>query len=305
MVGPFLRLIPTAMTETIKDTLSQKSRRHRAFRLFLWTGGTALCLIGIGVAAVYFLPAMFLKPQFGRLVFLPVAIVDGHMVSFRDVALRREITARIAQTEGMDIPDERTTAAKLFEETAIERIAQASGFAVTPELLSKETARVESLLFAGDQERRSRTVLSKREREIHLIIPYLYREKASSLFEQETGPDRKAAREALVRAGDRIRSGQEEKEDETVVSRAGEWLDGRYIDAPVRTALDGLAPNTWSGVVETEQGYHFLKLLERKTEDGQIFYRIDRLTAAKPRFADWLAERTRAMSLTVFVSALR
>ncbi len=289
-------------TETVKHLVTERSRRGHLLRLFLvGTGGVGVTLMALG-AMVYAVPQPFLVPGIGRFVPLPAAVVDGHLITFRELALRQDLAIRLSDGLKQGVPDRKTLFDKAVEETVIERLAQASGFAVTPELVRSETSRIENTLFGKDATAKNR--LTRQEREKFLVRPFLYREKTYAQFAKETASSREAARRVLSESAERFGTGTLDAASGVSLYES-EWLDVRYLDSAVAETLAALDIGRWSGLVETEDGYHFLKLLEQRSEDDAVFYRVDRLSAPKPGFADWLAEQKRAMGFQVFVSALR
>jgi len=53
--------------------------------------------------------------------------------------------------------------------------------------------------------------------------------------------------------------------------------------------------------VESPLGFHILKLLEKKTEDGQEMARLAQIFVKIPTYADWLKEQMKVYSVTIFL----
>jgi len=60
-----------------------------------------------------------------------------------------------------------------------------------------------------------------------------------------------------------------------------------------------------SGMIETELGYHIVRLDDVKTEDGKQMYKISQIFIPTVTLGDWLAKNSRDVDVRVLIRGFR
>jgi parvulin-like peptidyl-prolyl isomerase len=69
------------------------------------------------------------------------------------------------------------------------------------------------------------------------------------------------------------------------------WFTKEQLVGPVADTVFSLKKGEISSIVESELGYHIVKLEDKKTENGSDLVKISQIFARKKTFADWLDEK--------------
>lgn len=194
---------------------------------------------------------------------------------------------------------ERQLLNKMTEDLVIADLAKKNGIKISDEAVNQKVKRL--LEENANQE----SVEEKLERlygwtlvefEQKVAKPEIYREEMAKFYRKKS--DNKKPKEKIEKALKAIKTGKnfmdaarEFSEGRTAES-GGElgWFKKEQMIPELAEMAFSLKPGEMSGVLESEIGFHIIKLEDKKTENEEESVRISQVFARKKNFSDWLKE---------------
>ena len=79
------------------------------------------------------------------------------------------------------------------------------------------------------------------------------------------------------------------------------WFKREQILPKLAEIAFSLEEGKTSGVIESELGYHIIKLEEKKSEEGEEMVKISQIFKRQFSFADWLEEQMKSMNFFILI----
>jgi len=145
-----------------------------------------------------------------------------------------------------------------------------------------------------------------------VVTPALYREKAQTAFLKErknSDPD-KQAKEIINEAKKKLNEGMSFEEvakeySEGVTSDKGGyfgWLSlGEMAEPEVASRALSLEAGGISDVIESDLGYHIIKIHDTKKDTTGALYEMSQIFVRKMTFAQWLEDAIKEMNVRIFL----
>lgn len=198
---------------------------------------------------------------------------------------------------------------KLLEDDAIMRLARDRGMVVTDAEVTQNVDR--KLAEYGTKD----TVLQNLNRlygwdllrfEDRIVKPSLYEEQLTAYFAKEVDASSRAkdkigqAQEALRNNGAFEDVAKQYSEGRTA-SDGGDmgWFLLADLDPMLQRSVAKLATGVVSDVIESDLGFHIIRVEETKLEKGQALYHLRQIFTKKVLFADWLGDQMKMMPVYV------
>lgn len=256
---------------------------------------------------------------------LPAATIGWQPLSYQTYLHQRaavqHYTAYLANTTGGVYQSQTandisaTTITKMIRLAASERAMRDLGITVTQ--ADVQQAYSTQLLQNGDEQQVIATIRelyqwSPQEFQRYVIRPAIIRDKLQeklSFDEQLSSAAKKQADTVYgyVQEGKESFAELAKKYSEDVYGAAGGDL-GFVKQGEQAKEIDDAAftmeLNTVSSIIHTKYGYHIIKPLERKTEDGVEQVHLLQMTFLAPQVDTYLNQQLKSMSIRVFVPEL-
>lgn len=274
------------------------------------------------IASTFHLPAFILWNPF--FVFTTTEL-HGNMQSvrkfyegqdFSSVGMRVDFTTDDGKKRLLS--RERGILNKVMEDRIIEQTVNDAGGRVTDEEVSQNVERRlhEFGVDAGKiEESLSRlygwTLKDFKEK---VVKTELYKEKANKIFEEriEKGRDEEA-RKNIDEAKRRLDAGAsfsdvaKDLSEGVTANREGDlgWIELSGAEPNLADAIKKMKVGDRSNVIETSLGYHIVEVRGMRDDAGTKLYHMYQIIARKEMFADWVNDRIKKSSVTVFLPDYR
>lgn len=194
---------------------------------------------------------------------------------------------------------------KMLEDRMLAHLAQEKGVRVTREAAA-DGVRRKLEEYGGNEADIAENLKrlygwSLRDFEEKVVIPNLYEERLTDMFQKE-GDTRAEAERRIKEAREAIRSGvafddvAKQFSEGRTREEGGElgWFASedlaKELQRPVATQKEGAIGD----IIESELGFHIVLVQEIRRENGKTFYRIKQIFTKKKTLADWLTDKMRA-----------
>lgn len=203
---------------------------------------------------------------------------------------------------------------KMIEDRAIEILSKERGIIVSNKTIDDS---VDRKLDDYGNEKEVKENLSRlygwsiNDFKTKIVRPGIYKDELMEWLEENDGKDEKdAAIKKSKEAKTKLDSGSEFDSLAKEISEGGTadsggrlgWFESSQISNDIRNKVIELKDGEISDVLESEMGYHIVKVNEIKDEDGKIFYDISQIFFPKMSFASWLDEKIKSMSVLVLLA---
>lgn len=198
---------------------------------------------------------------------------------------------------------------KMLEDVVIEMLAKERGIEVTKEEMDQATTVKLKELGTTDKVEQSLARLYKwtiNDFQEKIVWPAMYKEALYGEYQKEV--DQSKPKEKITLAEKSLKEkklftdvAQTYSEGETGTD-GGDlgWFILEDLAPELRSAVDNAKTNVPTGVIESKLGYHIMLVEETKVEDdGVRSYHLRQVFTRKVSFADWVAEKMRAMPVSV------
>lgn len=281
-----------------------------------------IALLSLIVALIAFRPDNRLGAAIRSFVPIPVVVVDGTFVAYRELDRDRESLRRFYESQselfaqngfridfGTDegkrriLMREKDILNKLVEDRVILKLARERGIMVT----QKEVRdRVEEAASKddGSMERLNESLSSMygwtlAEFEDRIVRPSLYQEHLEKAFDSER--DSSGARKKIEDARAFLREGHSFEETVAMFSDGASKERGGdlgVVEIPSLMPEMQVSAKTQEvgiigDIVESSIGYHILLVARRDTGESPETVSLKQIFVAKPSFSDWITEEKR------------
>lgn len=141
-----------------------------------------------------------------------------------------------------------------------------------------------------------------------VVKPGMYSEKLAQVYADEM--DTTAQQEKIKSLHEKATSKKEdfakvakENSDGQSAQDGGDlgWSTKEQLIQPVADKAFSMKVGEISEPIESPLGFHILKLVEKKTDNEQEMVHLSQIFVKKTTFADWLKEKTKDYSVTIFL----
>ena len=201
---------------------------------------------------------------------------------------------------------------KMLEDAVIERLARERGIEVTQEEVDQETTVKLKELGTTDKVEQSLDRLYNwtiADFQQKIVRPAMYKETLYGEYQKEV--DQSKPKEKITLAEKSLKEKKAFNEVARMYSEGETGTEGGDLGwfvledlAPeLRSAVDNAKMNVPTAVIESGLGYHIMLVEETKVEDdGVRTYHLRQIFTRKVSFADWVAEKMRALPVSVLSS---
>lgn len=311
-----------------EEEKKEKLPRIRIGTILIGTFGSMVLLSSVLFLTVVFFPENSVGIVLRRLIPIPIAVVGGSFVPYRELDVNRESIRRFYESQSeefaergfrvdFDTPDgrnrlilrEKDILNKLIEDEIIRSLAREQGI----QLSEKDSeARFESSIQKEGGDRR---ILEERLKSLYgwdtesfrkkVVEPSLYREALQVSFERNRNIERAKASieeaESFLKDGGSFSDAVKKFSEGESKEKGGElgWVDIEFLVPELQDIARTQSVGSTGSIVESSLGFHILFLSERKTEGEKTSALIRQIFVRKPSFPDWLAEKKRENSVFV------
>lgn len=304
-----------------------QEKKHRSITL----KPALLAVAGIaGLVAVILLVFAYMLPAENRVgetlrqrLPLPLVIVGyKHVITTQELGANMRSVRRFYETQdfsqyGIRIDfstdegkkrlrvREKEVLNKMLEDRMLALLAQEKGIVVTEEA-ARDGVRRKLEEYGGSEE----AIRSNLERlygwslkdfEEKVVIPNLYEERLSEVFQKESDTRTQAeqrireAREA-IRNGASFEEAVEKYSEGRTREQGGElgWFAQADLAQELQRPVAAQKVGVIGDIIESDLGFHIIVVEETKKENGKVLYRLKQIFSKKTTVADWLTERMRA-----------
>lgn len=202
---------------------------------------------------------------------------------------------------------------KMIEDIAIEKLAKRRGITISNKLVGESVDRKVSEYGGEEAIKESLKNLygwSLNDFKKKVVKPSLYKEELEKwISEVEKKDENQKSRELAEKAMQRISSGEnfsdvaKDGSDSVSAEFGGHlgWFKIEYISTDLQNVVASLEKNEVSEIVESNLGYHILKLDDKKTSEGETLYDLSQIYYPKASFVDWLSEEIKNMKVRILI----
>jgi parvulin-like peptidyl-prolyl isomerase len=259
-----------------------------------------------------------------RIFPFPAASVDGfHFVSIRDV--RDNVSSVRSLYENQDFVSvgiridfstsdgkkrlkikEKEVINKMIEDSAIEILAKERGIRLTKSMIGENLER--KIKEAGGEEGIEGNLeklygWDLKDFEEKVVTPGMYKsELKKNVNESDLKGSIDESKEKIEELKKDLDSGKDfasvvNSNSSEESSRNGElgWFKRSYMTS----SLEGTVFDI--DIIESELGFHIVKILDKKIEDNEELIEISQIFVAKRTFGEWLEEEMKEMSIKVYI----
>ncbi len=202
---------------------------------------------------------------------------------------------------------------KMIEDRAIEILANERKIKITKKMIDNAVERKISERgknkknIAANLDRLYGWSLSEFKNKV--VKPSLYKEKLEAWVEENAGKEKKnMAKKKIAEAKKMLDSGMS---FENVANKMNGgrlnggymgWFKKDFLAENIQDVVEKMQVGEISDVIETNLGYHILKLKDKKkSEKGEELYEISQIFFSKLTFADWLSDEIKKMNIRIFL----
>jgi len=200
---------------------------------------------------------------------------------------------------------------KLIENKVIESLAKARGIALTDAVVATELdSNVQQFgnkdNLMSDLARLYGWTIDDFEQKV--VEPEMYSEKLAEVYASSL--DTSSEQSKIKSLYDRVTSKKEdfakvakENSDGQSAANGGDlgWSTKDQLIQPLADKAFSMKVGDISEPVESPLGFHVLKLLEKKTENGEDMVHLAQIFVKIPTYSDWLAGQMKNFPVTVFL----
>ncbi len=200
---------------------------------------------------------------------------------------------------------------KMIENKIIESLARKKGILLTDELVAAE---LESNIEQFDNKENLMSDLARLygwtldDFKKKVVKPEMYSQKLAEVYASnlDTSAEQTKIKSLYERATNKKEDFAEiakENSDGQSAENGGDlgWSTKDQLIEEIANKAFALKIGEISEPVESPLGFHILKLLEKKTEDGQEMAHLAQIFVKIPTYADWLKEQMKTYSVTIFL----
>ncbi|QQS60940.1 MAG: peptidylprolyl isomerase [Candidatus Moraniibacteriota bacterium] len=202
----------------------------------------------------------------------------------------------------------------LIEQKAFQRIVQDADLRVTDQEVNDSVER--KLSEFGTKENVKETLnrlygWNLDDFKNYIVKNEIYREKAKFVFSKKTDHETdKEAKKTIEKVKAELDSGEDfavlaEKYSEGVTSKNGGrfgWLLlGEIMEPSVAKAIISMEAGSTSSIIESDLGYHIVKVHDSKKDSSGILYDISQIFIKKMTFSQWIEDYIKALNVKVFL----
>jgi len=304
----------------------KKSNQYKQ-KIFFWSGFLVLVFSAVLIWFYIFPNSYFSRFLTERFPFPAVIIWDKypHIITFSETeenlrAVRNFYEKQNFSDLGIRIDfsteagkkrlaiKEKEVLNKLVEDKIIELLARKNGLEVSQDYLDQKVARhLEEYGGTNAVYEKINNIygwdIEKFKKKI--VKPDLYKEKTREIFQKETENESAAARASIEKAqeflrlnnNDFVQAVQLYSEKNSPEKGYLGWFKKTDLDPRVAEAVFALPIGGVSDIIETDLGFHIVKLENKNTEKEMV--EISQILKAKPLFPDWLENKMKNMSVWV------
>lgn len=204
---------------------------------------------------------------------------------------------------------------KMIEDKAIEVLARERGIFISDKLVDDSVDRKTKEYGSSEYAKENLKKLygwSLSDFKDKVVEPSLYKEELKKwLNENENKEKNQKAKNLADNAKGDLNSGKSFEEVAKANStgytadkggRLG-WFKKEYVSPDISDAVFSLGKGETSDVLESELGYHIVRMNDNKMgDDGEILYDLSQIYFPKVSFADWITERIKEMKVVILIS---
>lgn len=200
---------------------------------------------------------------------------------------------------------------KMIENNVIESLAKARGITLTDNTVRAELenniqqfGNKDNLM--SDLARLYGWTITDFEQKV--VKPEMYSEKLAEIYASSL--DTSAEQTKIKSLYDRVASKKEdfakvakENSDGQSAASGGDlgWSTKDQLIQPVADKAFLMKTGEISEPIESPLGFHILKLMEKKSENGEDMVHLSQIFVKKPTYADWLKNQIKTFPVTVFL----
>ncbi len=199
---------------------------------------------------------------------------------------------------------------KMVEDKAIEILARERGIKISGDLAGQNLSR--KMGEYGSQEAIQKDLArlygwNMEDFKEKIVKPDMYKDELMKFFFEENKELWREPMDRIEKAEEALEGGTEFSEvakaySEGATAQEGGilgWFERNQLLPELAEIAFSLEEKKTSEIVESELGYHIIRLEEKKSEDGEEMVRISQIFISKPLFSDWLETQMKNMKFFV------
>lgn len=206
---------------------------------------------------------------------------------------------------------ERQLIQRLIEDRAIEILAKERGIKITSELIDQAVSRKLDEYGSRKETQEKLAQLygwSLQDFKEKIVKPDLYRDELTKKFAAED-KSRETAKAKIEKAKKELDASKnfaeiakKYSEGKSAADGGGMgWFQSDQLIAGLAEKVFAVKVGETTGIIETELGFHIVKVEERKKEEDLEMAKISQIFVKKNNFADWLAEKIKERKINVLL----
>ena len=312
-------------TNTVPQSKVKTSKALLGFAIVL------VVIFAIGVTTVYAFPDSIFGMRVRSLLPLPAVVVNNDTaISFRDLDANLASVRKFYESQAPELaksgirvdfstPEgqkrlmlhQKELLNKMTEDAAIEVLAKERGIRITDESVHQNLDR-KLKEFNSEEDVRSRLSRlygwSLDDLEQKSVRPETYKEELAKFFAKEADVSTQP-KETIQKARNALQSGMSFEEvamkysEGATAKQGGDlgWIAVSDLTPEVAQAVKSQAIGRPTDVVESQLGFHILRVDERKkdVESGDMVH-MKQIFSRKMTFSDWLSDQMQQMKIRVW-----
>lgn len=199
---------------------------------------------------------------------------------------------------------------KMIEDEAIELLARRDGIKINQKLVSQNVSR--KLKEYGNKEAIKDDLAqlynwNLEDFEKKIVRPDMYKDELEKIAYKESEVRRQESKEKIKKAKQELDSGKEFSEvarsysEGLTAQNGGElgWFKKEQLLPKLAEIAFSLEEGKISGIIESELGYHIIKVEEKKFEESGELVKISQVFICQFSFADWLENQMKDMKFFI------
>jgi len=199
---------------------------------------------------------------------------------------------------------------KMIEDKAIKILARRRGVKINNNLVSQNVSRKLKEYGSEEAVRKDLARLygwNMEDFKEKIVKPDMYKDELEKIVFRESKDRWQESANKIKKAAEELENGGEFSEVARNYSEGATaqengnlgWFKKEQLLPKLAEIAFSLEEGKTSGIIESELGYHIIKLEEKKSEDGEEMARISQIFTRKFSFADWLEEQMKNMKFFV------
>lgn len=294
----------------------------------------AIVFFSLSLIFVYFIPrtSPIVNSIVDRMPYPVIVVGYRQTLSFREVADNLKAVKRFYENQdfgqvGIRIDfttedgkkrlkvREREVLNKMLEDQVVLFLAKERGIFISSEMARQGVSRKLEEYGNGQDVSESLSRLygwTLADFEQKVVIPSLYEEKLNEMFLKEVDPA-SLAQDKIEKAAEALRHGEDfdavvkKYSDGQTADMGGDlgWFALTDLAPELRSPISLQKVGTTGNVIESNLGFHIVRVEEVKKEKDVQLYRLKQIFARKTTFADWLSEKMKTIPIWVFGTEFR